>query len=577
MIILTLGLLAGCQSHDGDATQMAKQNAAFHPLATLLPEDTRACVMVSSVESLFTAMSVTPASIFGVPVDTTDARDLIGLNPLDREALRAAGIDTHKPVALALTDVAINSAQRRMPEETPQVTAVLLLPATDANKAAAALTRVFENEESGFTVTPDGNLTLMTNADAQVQAALAVKDDYVALAGSSVHDGGFPAKSTMLAMLAGETALAESMAYAEITATLHASGDLLAYVDLASLLRDNADAMRSALRRNGDLNQALFSGAGMAQLDDLRAFGASVNLHEPDLHIRSVLTLTEKARTKALWEGVRIDKTAALSIPEPPALFMSWAVNVAEYYRLLSDIAAEPNAAPFENPLDGPLGAFEALTGIAVDTDVLPYLGGNGNFGIYDGSTITMANYNALLSLTVTDETAMQQVLDTAIAALPPQQRAMMTTQTVDGVEAHVLMAGLTQAFLGIHANQIILATGKPMFQKALTGNVDDGFSRHMDSAEVADTLNDTGNIFYLNVDEIVKAARNFEMFLQGLAGGPAVMRDLYVTAGKFEYLLASSRLQDSAILSDFSIQTRFSDPFLVEIAQLLQTRSKPQ
>ena len=561
LFVMTLAL-AACSKKDSQETGNAVQKSASNALTSLLPENTDVYVTFSSLESVYTHLSITDSSIIGFPVDVSETSDLFGLNVLNRDELNTAGIDTQKPVAIALTGMTIDEST-----ETPQFTGLLFIPAADTKKAIATITTAFEKEGTGFTATQDGKLTVFTNAEYQTRLYLAVKDDYLLLGLNPAQDAG-PVFTTILS---GESTLADSSHYKAVTANVNAYDDVFVYVDVVAISERNAGTLASVLPSNLGLAETLSIGPGLTFSEEFQAFGASLDLKSSDFEIHSILTMTDDARLKKLWEDIQIDKSAALGIAESPVLLLSWAVNVAEYYRQMAEIAADAGDVAVTNPLDGPLETVEAMSGISVADEVVENLGGNLNLGVHDGSTITMANYNTVLSLTVKDEAAMQQVLDKAIKAIPAPQQALITTQTVDGVKVYVALAGLTQVFLGIHDKQVILATSKPMFQKALAGKIEDGFTAGMKPKELAETLKNTGNLFYLNIDEVVRAVRNFEMFLQGVVGGPGKMRDIYATAEKFEYVLASSQLDGNAILTDIHIKTRFSEPFLVEIVKLIQ------
>lgn len=555
-------MLTGCPEKDEKEIESAAQKSAVKAITSLLPEDTEVFVKFSSMEALYTYCSVTDASVLGTPVDLGELQEVLGLNPLNLEELKTAGVDSQKPIAIAVTDFTIDNET-----EASRFTSILLIPVTDSKKAVATITAAFEKEGSGFTVTEDGKLTVFTNADHQTTLYLAVKDDYVLFGGNPEQD----AKSAFASILSGDSELAKASAYEQITSGLNAYDDVFAYINIAAIVRQNAEALTQRFQTSPGMSGVPAVGAGLAYVEEYKAIGASLDLESPDFVLNTLVTMTDDARSKKLWEDIQIDKSAALSIAESPLLFLSWAVNVAEYYQLVAEAQVD-NAGddpPVTNPLDGPLGAFEAMSGIDVEDEIAKNLGGNVNLGVYDGNSITMTNYNTLLSFTVKDEAAMQAVLDKAIKAVPAPQQSMITTQTIDDVEAYVAVAGLTQVYLGIHNKQVILTTGKPLFQKALAGKVSDGFSASMKPEELAETLQNTGNVFYLNVDEVVKAVRNFEVFLQGFAGGPGAMQDIYTAAGKFEYLMASSRLDGNAIATDIQIKTRFTKPFLLEVVDV--------
>jgi hypothetical protein len=394
------------------------------------------------------------------------------------------------------------------------------------------------------------------------------KDDYLIVGGNPAVDD----KATFTAILSGDSKLTKSAAYAAATSGINAYNSVFIYANIAAMAQQNTEALEQLFQANAGMSGMPAIGSGMTYIKDYETLGVSVNLESPDFLLDAHVTMADDARTKKLWNDVQVNKTATLSIVEAPLLFLSWAVNVEEYYKLLTELQGDAAA----NPLEGPLGTFEAITGIDAEDELIQNLGGNVNLGVYDGSTITVSTYNTLLSLTVKDEAAMKQVLDKAINGVQAPQAIRITTETIDGVETYVAMAGLAQIFLGVHDKQVILTTSKPMYQKALAGKANNGFAGNIEPKELAETLQNTGNVFYLNVDELVKAIRNFEMFLQGWVGGAGMMQDVYTTAQKFEYISASSELQDNTIATQFQIKTRFTEPFLVELVKIIDAFNSP-
>ena len=108
------------------------------------------------------------------------------------------------------------------------------------------------------------------------------------------------------------------------------------------------------------------------------------------------------------------------------------------------------------------------------------------------------------------------------------------------------------------------------MFEDALKGNISEGFTSTMKTADIVEALKSESNVLYLNIDEVVKAVRNFEIFLQGIVGGPAMIRDIYTAADKFEYVLGTIRTNGNTIATDVQIKTRFQEPFFIEVARML-------
>jgi hypothetical protein len=71
-------------------------------------------------------------------------------------------------------------------------------------------------------------------------------------------------------------------------------------------------------------------------------------------------------------------------------------------------------------------------------------------------------------------------------------------------------------------------------------------------------------------MDEVVKTVNNFAMFFMESAGGEQKFRERLEAAGKFEYILATSELEKDLVKSMLTIKTRFTEPFFVETARMV-------
>jgi hypothetical protein len=207
---------------------------------------------------------------------------------------------------------------------------------------------------------------------------------------------------------------------------------------------------------------------------------------------------------------------------------------------------------------------------IDIENDLINNLDGSVNLAFYDGASITMLNYNSLFTATVKDEATMKKVIDKAIMLLPPKKQAMISRQKIGEKNAYVLNAGLVQIYAVVDNHKFLLASGKPLIEKALNEQKDTGFVANLTDERLKNTLTSNQNIFYLSIDEVVKIINNFAMFLTEPAGGEIKFKDKLKAANQFEYLLSSSEINENLINSELTIKTRFSRPFFTEVANMI-------
>ena len=267
-----------------------------------------------------------------------------------------------------------------------------------------------------------------------------------------------------------------------------------------------------------------------------------------------------------------MQKDAVLGLADPAVLLLSVGVNALEYYNLLTSMVGPNETATLKNQLE----SVKTTSGIDLEKEVLANVGGNLNFGMYDGSSVTMSNYNTLLTLNVKDEAIMKGVIDKALKLLPADQQAMIKQEQVGGVNTYVMNAGMVQMYLTLKDQQVLLASSKPIFEKALNGKAAAGFAANLADQELKAKLMGADNLFYFNIDEAVKIVKNFEMFLGGAAGSPENFQKMLDAAGKFEYLLNSSKLDGDTLSAQMMIKTRFAQPFFGEVANLVKSFNTP-
>lgn len=553
LVCILLTVVVGCAKKErpGPASQKSTQ-----AVLKLLPEQTEVLVKFGPFETLYTNLAVTDTSIAGQSVtDLESIKQMLGFNPLSLQEFKTAGFDSGKPWGVALADIMTKPGATA-----PDMNVLVFVPVHDSQKALATIQSAMQKNVAGVQISQEGKLTVIQQPGTPGRLYLTSKDDYLLAAINPAGD----AKAFLETALAGVTSLDKTKVYADVAAKNDTNQEIFVYGNIAKMVEANA-----AILTQGAALRSLPGLIGMTPdvkfLKDYQGFGVSVDLESPNLSLNTVLTVTPEATMKKLWDGIALDKEAVLGQPDAPVLFFSMAVNVLEYYAMLRG-TLPPEAA---QRMTAQLEMIKQQTKIDVEKEVINNLGGNFNIGVYDGSNITMSNYNTLATLTVKDETVTSKVLEKAFALLPAKQRALINKQQVGGVECYVANAGFTQVYLGLSKKNLIFASGKTLFEQALSGKASAGFLKNIADKDLAATLKGNSSVFYLNVDELRKIARNFEMFLPGVIGGQANYQKIQTTAGQFEYFLSSSTFQDNAVVGNMTIKTRFTQPFAREVANL--------
>jgi len=210
--------------------------------------------------------------------------------------------------------------------------------------------------------------------------------------------------------------------------------------------------------------------------------------------------------------------------------------------------------------------------GIDLEKDLIDNLGGNVNFAMYDGATINMMNYNALLTVNVKDEAKVRSVLDKFIDKLPPEQKSLVRKENGNYIYT---FGGFLQLYAGIKDKNLIVSIGQPMFDKAMAADPKTGFINGLKDKELAKDLEDQSNILYIDVAETFKAYNNVAGLLSQFTQTQPLDPERQNIINQFEYFLFSGKAVDNSITAKYMIKTKFQEPFLISLVKMVSKISK--
>ncbi|MFW6284085.1 MAG: hypothetical protein ACOC1H_01695, partial [Desulfosalsimonas sp.] len=396
--------------------------------------------------------------------------------------------------------------------------------------------------------------------NSEAEGAMAVKDQYLYMTANSKKEP----QAFLESVLENDSSLADAGAFREVAADTDFTRGLAAYFNIAGIVKANADQISQAAAGGSD------SAAETQQvIKTLRQYSAgtmTAGFGSPDFSLDTTVSLVPDADIKKVWSPEHINRDNVLGIADPAALLLSFGADMKKYYEMITDIMPPDQAGS----VAGRMKEFEQQSGIDPETELLDNLSGSMNLALYDGASITLMNYNALFTAGVKDQGVMENAIEKFISLLPPDKQSMISRQQVAGTDAYVINAGVTQVYMGIDDNKFMVASSKSMFEKAIGGKKDQGFAANLTDDQLKSSIMGKRNLFYLNMDEVVKTVNNFAMFLMESAGGEQQFRQKLDAAGKFEYILATSELEKDLVKSMFTIKTRFTEPFFVETARMV-------
>ncbi len=559
VLIISAVALAGCSGdeEDGETGKVpASERSETMELLAMVPENAQFVFQLESLEKFYGQFAVPQNAIMGVALKEKyleRIKTALGFNPLNVEEVRQTGLNLEKPFCLAGTNMRIN------PEDKQGIAfdVLGLLPVSDGAHALETIRSAFRKNNIVFVGTEKDGVSFIKWRSREEKGCLAVKEQYLYMAINSQKDS----QVFLQSVIENKSSLTNAKAFRDVASETDLTGGLLFYVNIADMVEANSNQLRQAV--HGRSAQAADT------LESLRQYSSAavtVDLDSPDLAVNSTAALVDDHEMKKLWGEDFVNRQKLLRIPEPAALLLSFGADIKGYYEMINTMTPPKQEKSIKTRVE----AVKEETGIDVETELLDNLSGSINLGVYDGASITILNYNALFTAGIRDENLMEQVIDKAIKLLPPNKQAMISRQKVGGTNAYVVNSGIIQMYAGIDDNKVVLASGKPIFEKALKAEKDKGFAQKLTDERLKDCLMSKQNMFYLNIDEGVKTANNLAMFLAEPAGGVQKFKDKLDAAGRFEYVLASSKLAENTITSRFIVKTRFSKPFFRELAHMI-------
>lgn len=533
-ILAVCGLLVsngGCGQKNVDAT----------PVAAVLPAAAEFAATAPGLARLFDHFSVAERTVFGRPVPAAEWERRLGFNPLSLAAWTERGIDVERPVGLGMGDPMLR------PDGSMDFAVLVCLPATDMAKARAAAHDVVARAFPDAVVAEEPPFFRFSSAERDVRGAVGGRDGYLLLA----FGPGGSAMPLIRSAKDGEASLEKTEVWRAASARTKPEDDLLLLADLEPLRRRLEAAKDDGRFAAGGLFDRLVRYAR-----DYRHGAAWLDLDATDLAVRGLLAVRAGSPVRKLMTGVRRGREPLLAVPSPPLLLSLGSLDPAAYLETL-----RANMNPEERvAFDARLAEWGARFGIDAERDVIANLTGGFGIGVYDGFSLNMANYNTLVSAGVKDEAAARRTLAAAAARLSEQGGMTVEETTVGETEAvAVNVLGFFQIYAGVDDGRFLLSAGRRMFQEAATG----GDPPPAPDPAVAEAWAKDPAVFFLDVDELVKASRNFAFLLTQLNRGRPVDRRTTEPLRNFRYVMSTSAPAGEGLLAgEFRVATRFSEPF---------------
>jgi hypothetical protein len=232
--------------------------------------------------------------------------------------------------------------------------------------------------------------------------------------------------------------------------------------------------------------------------------------------------------------------------------------NIQTYWKMIQD-ALDKNDL---NTIKQQFATIKTDYSIDVENDIIQNLGHNFSIGMYDAMSINMANINTVAAIEFKDPVKMKAVMEKFIAKMPPGQQS--TINKINGSEVYMVPAGPVQIYAGFIGNNLAITLGKPMFEKAMSAELENGFIKAFKDEPLRTSLQKDISIFFFDVGEAMYAVKNFAPMLAATSPEAQIvmMPEFQKIVDPFDYMSAVSRIDGNAMVGEFLFKTSFNKPF---------------
>ncbi len=538
-------------------TESVKKTAESEIAKKYAPENSVAMLRFSSIEKLFSTFGVGPDKILGEPVpeDRSEIIETLGFDPMNPAEYEKAGFDTKREFGLVLSNLKIDGEYG----ENTSADIDILFPVTQNSGAFNFIKERINSQKDEITVVTEENGILFVKHPDEEDVVLSIKADSDYL----VFHLAVNSQTTAQTVFEKNSKLASAPNYKEIASSVDMGTDIGIYFDFKSFFSKNGEALQ-----NLTVNP-MFGESEMKSVEYLKYYrgaGASIDLGKSDLVVNMAAYMDAENPFKKMMENIKSDRSVVLGMEKDPAVLLSVMINASEYLNFLLETLPLESKQSFDQELEN----IKNQMGIDLKKEVIDQLAGSINFGMYDGSTINMMNYNTILNFNVKDPAAFTATLEKVgpmanMSKVDPAE-AFSGIET-GNITVFSINVQMMMAYIVIDGDNVSFCTTKDIASGAMNKK-GKSFTEKL-NADLKKKLADDQNYFYIDIDETYIAAKSIYQFVIGMSGGENVLDEKVDTMVKnFEYLYVGGTYKGEKAASELIFKTKFTKPFFIALQE---------
>ncbi|PID27204.1 MAG: hypothetical protein CR982_06310 [Candidatus Cloacimonadota bacterium] len=553
LLLIVISLFVSCKE-DNKTSSKRGDKGSKSEIFSLIPERTDALIKFNSLKDLLNHTGVKNLSE-EAKLEFDKMKEEFGVDPTDEKSLRENGVDPSRELAVTVDEVSIFAND-------PVFKIAFMIPVVDYNKLKDLISNSFTKDNSDVKITEENGLTIININDIDSpKFYMKNHKDYLLLTfGSSRENDG---KNYLESFVNLKNSVDKNKNFAEISGRVNLNDDIVFYYDFKSTDFSNlASIGKDYLVPSTD--------QAFKQLKSYNGMFITLNFSTEDLLADAVLSVDEGSDVYKMTRDLKFDKLSFKGIELPALLFVQSAFNVDEYYKFLMKYLE----ADVKSEYDKVCQDIKDKFGVDVEEDVIGNLSGSFNYGVFDGASINMMNYNMAATIGIKNRSLAEKTVEKFVSSLPDEQKGFIQQQTIEGIKTYIVVAGFTQIYLGITDSRLVVAPSKFIYEKAIKDS-GKGFTEKL-SSDVKEAVFGDNQVVYLDFNELISALQNFSsMIVQFSSGSNPLSKDKIDEYKKLNYLLSYSHVDENIFISNFKVETSFGMPFFLGIKDMFEKISK--
>lgn len=548
IVLFMAAWFSGCGS--GQAREISSKH-----IFSLLPENTDFVLISHSIGSAYKSLGVAQDKILGKKIKGYNIQSMvkeIGFNLLDEKSLEKNGVDLKREIGLGMSGFSLNPQ-----DDTPLFSLYLFIPVLNKQKAFEALKNIVTRiSDSDIQVEIKPEELRLTEKDFFFEAFF--KQDYLFL--NFKKGNQVLALSTV--MRENKKPLREKPSFQSVLGRVRAGDDFFAYVSIAGFL----EPVLPLIMKNTEDIVPGFAKI-MEVIKEYKVLGFSLNMSSGNLVLDTAVEFSKNSQFLEIMDNKNLDRRGIESISAPPALFASSFIDPAKYFRYLTKLFGDQALVE----MDEGLAEFKNETGVDLVKDILENLQGTFHFGVFDGKSINMLNYNMVLAFRVKEEQKAWVVLEKLLEKAGAEARQYIQKQADGAYVFNLISKGMGQFYFNIKDNVAFITQNREYYKSIMQGEKG-ALYQHLPDALVKNVLLSKQHVFYLSVDEIYAAVKNFAGIINMSSQQSLINSETDRIVGMFEYILNNGKVEENWAVGSFVVKTRLKKPFWPAVIELFNT-----